>query len=242
MMEENIGSVACLEKDYLEDQGFLKMDILGLTNLTIIDEVIAMVKKNEGVGLFYRDLPYDDAESIRIIAENKTMGLFQLESAGMKKAIKLVQPSSFHDVAALLALFRPGPMDSIATYARRKHGQEKVQYLAPELEEILKETYGIIVYQEQIMRIVREMAGFSFGQADTFRRAISKKDMAKLEAQKGMFIKGCLSNGKSQALSENVFDLIFRFANYGFNKAHAFSYAVITCQMAYLKKHYTREF
>ena len=242
MMEENIGSVACLEKDYLEDQGFLKMDILGLTNLTIIDQVIAMVKKNEGIDLNYRELPYDDAESIKIIAENKTMGLFQLESAGMKKAIRVVQPSSFNDVAALLALFRPGPMDSIATYARRKHGQEKVQYLAPELEGILKETYGIIVYQEQIMRIVREMAGFSYGQADMFRRAISKKDMAKLEAQKGLFIKGCLSNGKSQALSEKVFDLIFRFANYGFNKAHAFSYAVITCQMAYLKKHYPREF
>nr|MCR5693125.1 DNA polymerase III subunit alpha [Bacilli bacterium] len=242
MMEENIGSVACLEKDYLEDQGFLKMDILGLTNLTIIDNVIAMVKKNEGIDLDYRKIPYDDAESIKIIAENKTMGLFQLESAGMKKAIRAVQPSSFNDVAALLALFRPGPMDSIQTYARRKHGQERVQYLSPELEPILKETYGIIVYQEQIMRIVRTMAGFSYGQADTFRRAISKKDMAKLEAQKGMFIKGCLSNGKSQALSEKVFDLIFRFANYGFNKAHAFSYAVITCQMAYLKKHYPREF
>ena len=242
MVEENIGSVACLEKDYLEDQGFLKMDILGLTNLTIIDNVIAMVKKNEGIDLNYRKIPFDDAESIKIIAENKTMGLFQLESAGMKKAIKTVQPSSFNDVAALLALFRPGPMDSIQTYARRKHGQERVQYLSPELEPILKETYGIIVYQEQIMRIVRTMAGFSYGQADTFRRAISKKDMAKLEAQKGMFIKGCLSNGKSQSLSEKVFDLIFRFANYGFNKAHAFSYAVITCQMAYLKKHYPREF
>ncbi len=242
MMEDNIGSVACLEKDYLEEQGFLKMDILGLTNLTIIDDVLAKVKKNEGIDLNYRKIPFDDAESIKIIAENKTMGLFQLESAGMKKAIKLVQPSSFNDVAALLALFRPGPMDSIATYARRKHGQEKVQYLSPELEPILKETYGIIVYQEQIMRIVREMAGFSYGQADTFRRAISKKDMHKLEAQKGMFIKGCLSNGKSQALSEKVFDLIFRFANYGFNKAHAFSYAVITCQMAYLKKHFPREF
>ena len=200
------------------------------------------VKRNEGIDLNYRKIPFDDAESIKIIAENKTMGLFQLESAGMKKAIKLVQPSNFNDVAALLALFRPGPMDSIATYARRKHGQERVQYLSPELEPILKETYGIIVYQEQIMRIVREMAGFSYGQADTFRRAISKKDMHKLEAQKGMFIKGCLSNGKSQALSEKVFDLIFRFANYGFNKAHAFSYAVITCQMAYLKKHFPREF
>ncbi len=242
MTQETVGSVACLEKDYLEEQGFLKMDILGLTNLSIVDHVIALIKKTQGIDLDYQSLPYEDPASIATICSGKTMGLFQLESAGMKKAIRLVQPSSFQDVAALLALFRPGPMDSIASYARRKHGQERVIYLSNELEPILKETYGIIVYQEQIMQIVKVMAGFSNGQADLFRRAISKKDMAKLEAQKEQFISGCLANGKSLQLANKVFDLIFRFANYGFNKAHAYSYGVLTCQMAYLKTNYPREF
>ncbi|MCQ2799905.1 MAG: DNA polymerase III subunit alpha [Bacilli bacterium] len=242
MVSEGVGSVACLEKDYLEEQGFLKMDILGLTNLTIIDNVLRLVKRDEGITLKAEDIPYDDEESIKIISSGKTMGLFQLESAGMKKAIKTVLPSSFQDVAAILALFRPGPMESIPSYARRKHGEERITYLAKELEPILKETYGVIVYQEQIMQIVKAMAGFSNGQADLFRRAISKKNMSKLEAQKEEFIKGCLANGKDLALSNKVFDLIFRFANYGFNKAHAFGYAVLSCQMAYLKTHFPKQF
>jgi DNA polymerase-3 subunit alpha len=160
----------------------------------------------------------------------------------MKRAISEVLPTTFADVAAIEALFRPGPMESIPSYARRKNGQEKVSYLSPELEGILKGTYGIIVYQEQIMQIVRTMAGFSYGQADLFRRAISKKDAAKLAALKDSFIQGCLANGKDKALAEKVYALIYKFADYGFNKSHAVSYAVLTCQMAYLKKHYSREF
>lgn len=237
-----VGYVACLEKDYLEEQGFLKMDLLGLRNLSIIDECLCLIEKYEGKTLKYSEIPYDDPDAIRIIREGKEMGLFQLESAGMKKAIKEVKPTSFEDVAALLALFRPGPMDSIPSYARRKAGLEKATYLSPELEPILKDTYGIIVYQEQIMQIVREMAGFSYGQADLFRRAISKKNVEKLASLKDSFIKGCISKGKKESLANEVYDLILRFANYGFNKSHAFSYAVITCQMAYLKVHYPREF
>ena len=237
-----VGFVACLEKDFLEEQGFLKMDLLGLRNLTIIDECLALIRKYEGVTLSPYTLPYTDPKAIQIIQDGKEMGLFQLESLGMKRAIKEVQPTSFEDVAALLALFRPGPMDSIPSYARRKAGLERITYLSKELEPILKDTYGIIVYQEQIMQIVREMAGFSFGQADLFRRAISKKNVDKLESLKGSFIQGCIQNGKDEALARKVYDLILRFANYGFNKSHAFSYAVLTCQMAYLKVHYPKEF
>lgn len=237
-----VGYVACLEKDYLEEQGFLKMDLLGLRNLTIIDECLTLIAKDKGVKLDAEKIPYDDPDSIAIIRQGKVMGLFQLESGGMKRAIQTVQPTSFEDVAALLALFRPGPMESIPSFARRKHGQEKIEYLAPELEPILKDTYGIIVYQEQIMQIVRAMAGFSYGQADLFRRAISKKKVEQLNELKSSFLEGCAKNGKDSAVAEKVYDLIFRFANYGFNKSHAYSYAVITCQMAYLKKHYPAEF
>lgn len=239
---DQVGYVACLEKDYLEEQGFLKMDILGLNNLSIIDECLELIEKYEGVKLDYSTLPYNDPEAIKIIREGKTMGIFQIEKKGMKEAIKEVKPTSFEDVSALLALYRPGPMDSIPSFARRKAGLEKITYLSPELEPILKETYGIIVYQEQIMQMVRAMAGFSYGQADLFRRAISKKDESKLASLKENFILGCIKQGKEEGLAKKIFDLIYKFADYGFNKSHAFSYGVITCQMAYLKAHYPNEF
>ena len=170
------------------------------------------------------------------------MGLFQLESPGIKRAISEVKPTDFEDVTAILALFRPGPMESIPSYARRKNGLEAITYLSPELEPILKKTYGVIVYQEQITQIVRAMAGFGYGQADLFRRAISKKDANKLAALKESFLAGCLHNGKDSATAEKIYGLIFRFANYGFNRSHAVGYAILTCEMAYLKRHYPREF
>lgn len=236
------GLVADLEKDYLEEQGFLKMDILGLRNLSIIDTCLRKIKENEGKELTHDELPYDDKKAIETIKSTKTMGLFQLEQYGMRKAIKEVEPSSFEEVAALLALYRPGPMDSIPSFARRKKGLEKVTYISPELEPILKETYGIIVYQEQIMEIVRAIASFSYSEADLFRRAISKKNESKLASLKDDLIKGALKNGKDRKTAETIFELIHRFANYGFNKAHAYSYAVISCRMAYLKTYYPKEF
>jgi DNA polymerase III subunit alpha len=242
MDEEGVGYVACLEKDYLEEQGFLKMDILGLRNLTIVDNCLALIKNNESITLAYDDVPYEDKDSIALIAKGKTVGVFQVESPGMKKAIEEIRPTDFEDIVAILALFRPGPMESIPSYARRKHGEEKINYLSPELEKILAPTYGIIVYQEQIMQIVRTMAGFSYGEADLFRRAISKKDAVKLAALKESFLQGCAANKHSKELSERVFDLIYKFADYGFNRSHSLSYAVLTCQMAYLKKHYPKEF
>jgi len=239
---EGTGYVACLEKDYLEEQGFLKMDILGLTNLTTIDECLALINENQKISLTYKDIPVNDEEAIKLIRSGKTMGLFQLESPGMKRALRQIEPSSLLEVASLLALFRPGPMDSIPSFAARKKGKEKIAYLSPELEPILKETYGIIVYQEQITQIVRAMAGFDYGEADLFRRAISKKKIDKLAALKEDFILGAIKKGHGKQVAEEVFALILRFANYGFNKAHAVSYAFITCQMAYLKAHYPKEF
>lgn len=237
-----VGNVACLEKDYLEEQGFLKMDLLGLRNLSIIENCINLVSHYQGINIDPYKLPYEDKGAIELITKNETIGLFQLESVGMKRTIAEVKPSNFEDIAAIEALFRPGPMDSIPSFARRKNGTERITYLTPELEPILKNTYGIIVYQEQIMQIVRSVAGFSYAEADNFRRAISKKDAAKLQGLHDKFIQGCLSNGKSQALANQLFTLIERFANYGFNKSHAVSYAVLTCQMAYLKCHYPKEF
>jgi len=240
--EENVGYVAQYEMNYLEEQGFLKMDLLGLRNLTIVDECLALVKANTGEAIDYQKIPWEDEKSIELIRSGRTMGLFQLESAGMKRAIQDIQPNSFSDVVALLALFRPGPMDNIESFSARKHGVEKVTYLAPEVEKILAPTYGIIVYQEQIMQIVRALAGFSFGQADLFRRAISKKDAAKLGLLQEDFVKGCLKMGHDIGLANKTYALIYKFADYGFPKSHALGYAVLTCQMAYLKSHFPNEF
>ncbi|MBP5090943.1 MAG: DNA polymerase III subunit alpha, partial [Bacilli bacterium] len=225
-----------------EEQGFLKMDLLGLRNLSIIEEAVEQIKANGGPSLDYLNIPWEDKEAIALIASGKTMGLFQLESAGMKRAIKEIHPESFDDLVALLALFRPGPMANIPAYSRRKKGLEPITYLAPECERYLASTYGIIVYQEQVMQIVRAMTKSSFGQADTFRRAISKKDAAKLLSLKDGFIHDSMAAGHSKLLSEKVYDLIYRFANYGFNKSHSLSYAILASQMAYLKLHYPLEF
>jgi DNA polymerase-3 subunit alpha len=240
--DPNIGSVAGFEMNYLQEQGFLKMDLLGLRNLTIIEETIMQVKANGGPDIDLLTIPWEDKDAIRLIASGKTMGLFQLESAGMKRAIKEIDPECFDDVVALLALFRPGPMANIPSYARRKKGLEQVNYLVPEFKNYLASTYGIIVYQEQIVQIVRAMTNASLGKADVFRRAISKKDTAKLLALKDDFIRDSIAAGHNKALSEKVFDLIFRFANYGFNKSHSLSYAILACQMAYLKLNYPLEF
>ncbi|HPK67715.1 MAG TPA: DNA polymerase III subunit alpha, partial [Bacilli bacterium] len=234
--------IAEYEMNYLEEQGFLKMDILGLRNLSIIDECLSLIRQNRGISLNYQEIPFEDKKAIRIIKEGRTMGLFQLESAGMKKAISTLEPEGFEDIVALLALFRPGPMDNIPSYARRKKKKEPIVYPSKALEEILASTYGIIVYQEQITQIVRKMADFSYGQADVFRRAISKKDSAQLSSLEQNFVAGAIKNGYSHSEAKSVFDLIYKFADYGFNRSHSLCYAVLACQMAYLKTYYTPEF
>ena len=236
------GSVAAFEMNYLEEQGFLKMDILGLRNLSIVERCLQLVAKLRGIHLDYQEIPYDDPKAISLIGENKTMGLFQLESPGMNRAIAEVKPTTFEDVVAIIALFRPGPMENIPSYGRRKQGREAISYPHPALEEILSSTYGIIIYQEQIMQIVCKLAGFSLGQADLFRRAISKKNTDKLLSLKEEFIQGCIDHGTSKDKATEVFDLIEKFANYGFNKSHALAYGMLTCQMAYLKCYYPQEF
>ncbi|MDD4303245.1 MAG: DNA polymerase III subunit alpha [Bacilli bacterium] len=234
--------IAEYEMNYLEEQGFLKMDILGLRNLSIIDECLSLIRQNRGISLNYQEIPFEDKKAIRIIKEGRTMGLFQLESAGMKKAISTLEPEGFEDIVALLALFRPGPMDNIPSYARRKKKKEPIVYPSKALEEILASTYGIIVYQEQITQIVRKMANFSYGQADVFRRAISKKDSAQLSSLEQNFVASAIKNGYSHSEAKSVFDLIYKFADYGFNRSHSLCYAVLACQMAYLKTYYTPEF
>lgn len=219
--------------NYLEDFGLLKMDLLGI-KFGLIDDCLKEIKKR-GKDLDLYRLDFEDKNIYKLLEKGKTAGIFQLESAGMKRAIRIIRPSCFEDVVALLALFRPGPMDSIPTFANRKHGKEKVDYIDPCLEEILKSTYGIIIYQEQIMQILVTMAGFSLGQADIVRRAISKKKADKLAAIESDFIKGCLKNGHSKATAEKVFKIILQFAGYGFNKAHSVSYSMIAVWMLYLK-------
>ncbi len=230
------------EAKYLEEQGFLKMDFLGLTNLTTIDVCLKLIKKYKGIDLKFEDIPYDDPTIFDLIKTGKTIGLFQIETAAMKRGIKVVKPSTFDDVVALIALNRPGPMQFIKNYADRRDGLEKITYLSPVLESILAPTYGIIVYQEQINRIATTMAGFTPGEADMFRRAISKKDKDKIASLKEQFISGSIKLGHTPKVSNDVFNLIGKFANYGFNKSHSVVYAVIACRMAYLKANYPLEF
>ena len=239
---ENDNLIVGFEMNYLEEQGLLKMDLLGLRNLTIVDNCIKLINAHYGKNLTYDDIPYDDPNAIKLIASAKTMGVFQLESKGMRRSIAQIKLSSFDDLVAVLALFRPGPMEFIPNYGRRKAGKEKINYASKAMEEILSSTYGIIIYQEQIMEICTKVANFSMGEADLFRRAISKKDSNKLKALEDSFIAGAVKNKYDKYTAKKIFDLIYKFANYGFNKAHAFSYAILAGQMAYLKYYYGKEF
>lgn len=230
------------EMNPLAEQGFLKMDILGLRNLTLLSKMIEKINENHALSFSLETIPYDEKEIFSLIAEGKTMGLFQLESSGIKRAIQLIEPSSFDDVVAVIALFRPGPMSNIPTYAKRKKKEEPVTYFTESLKEILAPTYGIIVYQEQVLEVVKTIASFSLSKADLFRRAISKKDANKLEVMEKDFIEGALQNGYSEALARKIYDHILKFADYGFKKAHSVAYSVLACQLGYMKVHYPLEF
>lgn len=230
------------EKDYLEDQAFLKMDLLSLRNLTIVKDCLARIKESQGISLDIDKIPYDDKKAIALIATAKTMGLFQIESTGMRKSIKVLKPTEFEDIVALLALFRPGPMANIEEYAKRKQGKVKISYLSASLKPILSPTYGILVYQEQVMQIANKMAGFSLGEADLLRRAIAKKDSKKLASYGKKFIEGAIKNGFKEKEATDVYKLIYKFGDYGFNRSHALGYAMLTCRMAYLKAYYPKEF
>ncbi|WP_107727557.1 DNA polymerase III subunit alpha [Desmospora activa] len=224
--------------DALEAIGLLKADFLGLRNLTVIERTLDDIRQREGVKIDFQQMEMDDLATYHLLSKGETAGVFQMESAGMRKVLRELRPNTFEDVIAVLALYRPGPMEQIPRFIRAKHGQESIQYPHPDLEPILRDTYGIIVYQEQIMQIAARMAGFSLGQADLLRRAVSKKQRDLLDKQREAFVKGSLAQGYDEATGRAVYDLIVRFANYGFNRSHSAAYAVLAYQTAYLKANY----
>ena len=220
--------------EYLEELGLIKMDFLGLRNLTIIDEIVHHINAKEK-RLDIMRIPLDDPRTYRLIQQVDTVGVFQLESEGMKNLLRKMQPNCFEDIVATIALFRPGPMENIPLYLESRKHPEKVHYLHPSLEPILKDTYGIIIYQEQIMRIAQTMAGFTLGEADNLRKAISKKKGEGLQIHRQSFIDGAIKNGYEESLANEVYELIMKFANYGYNRSHSVAYGMIAYQMAYLK-------
>ena len=238
----------------IEELGLLKMDFLGLRNLTMINEAIQLIKENHGVEIDFSKMDYDDPAVYEMISKGNTQGIFQLESAGMTEFMKNLNPSCFEDIVAGISLYRPGPMDSIPKYIENKKNPEKVKYVDPHLEPILNVTYGCMVYQEQVMQIVRELGGYSFGRSDLVRRAMSKKKMSVMLEEKKYFIHGkddsdgtpsiagCVANGIPERAAEAIFDDMVSFAEYAFNKSHAAAYAVVSYETAYLKAHYPVEF
>ena len=234
--------VSAFSKDYLEPLGLLKMDFLGLDNLTLISNVIEKIRKNEGINISFEKIPLDDKKTLKVFRDVDTDGIFQFESVGMKRFLSKLKVNSFDDIATALALYRPGPMDNIDLFIARREGREKVDYIHPDLEDILKPTYGIIIYQEQIMQIVRKMASYSYGEADILRRAMSKKKESIILAEKPKFIKGCLDNGYDEETADEVYNLILKFANYGFNKSHSVSYAITAYKMAFIKTYFLKYF
>ena len=224
--------------EYLEDLGLLKMDFLGLKNLTIIHNILKDIENILGEKINFNQIPLDDKEALRIFEVANTSGIFQFESVGMRNFLRNLRPNQFEDIFAAIALFRPGPAINIDSYIRRKHGEEKITYLDSCLEPILKNTYGIIIYQEQIMQVASSFAGYSLGEADILRRAMSKKKVDLLKNEEENFIHKSLERGHSYEVSKKIFDLILNFAGYGFNRSHSVAYALIAYKMAYLKSHY----
>ncbi|MHC5218228.1 DNA polymerase III subunit alpha [Enterococcus sp. LJL128] len=226
----------------VEKIGLLKMDFLGLRNLSIIDDTLKAIRKIYKKELKLSDIPFDDGETLALFQRGETSGVFQFESAGIRNVLRKLGPTSIEDIAAVNALYRPGPMQNIDLFIRRKKGIEPIDYPDASLQPILENTYGVIVYQEQIMQVAAKMAGFSLGQADILRRAISKKKKDILDQERRHFVQGGVNQGYSEETANMIYDYIERFANYGFNRSHAFAYSFIGFQMAYLKVHYPAAF
>lgn len=224
--------------DHLEEIGLLKMDFLGLRNLTLIDSILHSIQHKTGQKLLVHDIPGEDKQTFQLLGRGETTGIFQLESEGMRKVLTRLEPTRFEDIVAVNALYRPGPMENIPLFIDRKHGRQDIDYYHKDLEPILRDTYGVIVYQEQIIQIASKMAGFSLGEADLLRRAVSKKKKEVLAQEREHFVNGALRKGYDTQTANLVYDLIVRFANYGFNRSHAVAYSMIAYQLAYLKTHY----
>src|SRR6202035_165980 len=246
------GRITQYEQAHLEELGLIKFDFLGLSNLTILDNTLKYIKAVHGEDVIMEKVPLDPVpgddeqnakrqKAFDLLASGETTGIFQLEGAKMTEYIKQLKPTCVEDVMAMIALYRPGPMDSIPDFIEAKHGRKKITYLEPRLEEWLTESYGVIVYQDQVLFIGVNLAGFSWGKANKFRKVLSKKIMHEVQSYKEDFVKGCVKNGVKKEDAETLFTLIEPFGGYGFNKAHAASYAVVAFYTAYLKANYTAE-
>ncbi|MEO5867037.1 MAG: DNA polymerase III subunit alpha [Sphingomonas sp.] len=234
--------VTQFDMKYVENAGLVKFDFLGLKTLSVLKKALELLA-NRGVVVDLDALEWDDLGVYKLLQSGNTIGVFQVESEGMRRTLSAVKPTVFEDIIALNALYRPGPMDNIPMFGRRKNGQEPITYPHPLLEDLLAPTYGIFVYQEQVMQAAQILAGYSLGQADLLRRAMGKKIKAEMDAQRAGFVEGCLGlNGIEAAKANELFDLIDKFAGYGFNKSHAAAYALLTYQTAWLKAHYPHEF
>jgi len=226
---------------WAEAAGLVKFDFLGLKTLTVIDTARQLIRR-DGPDIDPAKIPLDDVASYELMQRGDTVGVFQLEGQGMRDALRKLKPDRFEDIIAIVALYRPGPMDNIDTYVNRKHGREEIETLHPTIEPILAETYGVIIYQEQVMQIAQVLSGYSLGEADLLRRAMGKKIKKEMNAQRKRFVDGAIANGVDKGRAEYIFELVAKFAGYGFNKSHAAAYALIAYQTAYLKANYPTEF
>ncbi len=226
----------------LEEIGLLKMDFLGLKTLSIIDHTLELIETNHNIKIDIDKIDFEDKLTYDMIANGDTLAVFQFESDGMQEYLKRLKPHNLEELTAMNALYRPGPMDNIPDFIDRKFGKKKIEYLHPLMEKILKTTYGIIVYQEQVMQLVQLIADFTLGQADILRRAMGKKQIAYMDKMKPLFIQGAARHGIGEKLALEIFDLIYKFADYGFNKSHSLAYSYLAFQTAWLKAHYPTEF
>ncbi len=226
---------------WVEPAGLVKFDFLGLKTLTVIQRALALIQQR-GIDVDMAHLPVDDKKTFEMLGEGAAIGVFQLESTGMRATLRSMKPDTLEDIIALVSLYRPGPMENIPEYIDRKYGRSKPDYLHPKLEEVLKETYGVIIYQEQVMQIAQILSGYSLGDADLLRRAMGKKKKEEMDKQRKRFVEGADANGVDNAKAEHIFDLVAKFAGYGFNKSHAAAYALIAYQTAWLKANHTAEF
>ena len=234
--------VSQYEAEDLEMIGLLKMDFLGLKNLNMLQQITTLIKSSVAPEFDINKIPYDDLKTYEMISQGQTTGVFQLESEGMRQVLRAVRPNCLEDIIACNALFRPGPMEGIPLFAARKHHEQPIEYYHPSLQYILSKTYGIIVYQEQIMQIANVVSGYSLGEADVLRRAVSKKKKEILEREQKTFVEKAIERGYHQEIATQLYELILKFANYGFNRSHAVAYSMIAYQMAYLKRHYPSYF
>ncbi|HYN38952.1 MAG TPA: DNA polymerase III subunit alpha, partial [Rhodospirillales bacterium] len=227
---------------WVEQAGLVKFDFLGLKTLTVLAQTLALIRAAGGEAPDLATLPLDDRPTFEMLGRGDTVGVFQLESSGMRDVLRKLKPDTFEDIIAVVALYRPGPMDNIPSYIRRKHGEEEADYLYPTLQPILRETHGIMIYQEQVMQIAQELSGYSLGGADLLRRAMGKKIQEEMDKQRASFVDGAVGRGVPKAKASQIFDLVAKFAGYGFNKSHAAAYALIAYQTAWLKANHPLAF